>query len=334
MLFPCFIGGGIMNVYTYPVAFACYNNDDLVRIKSSSGGIFSVLAKRVIDLGGAVFGAAFDDNWNVKHICVDSHKDLEKLLGSKYVQSDTGNTFSEVKDYLSADRYVLFCGTPCQIEGLNSYLNRVYSKLLLVDLVCHGVSSPGIWNKYLEEIKKNKTIKYISFRDKTEGWSHFSIRINFSDGTSYTESPYKDPFMRAYLDNIILRPACYQCRFKGVKRLSDITLADFWGIDKLVPHMFDDRGCSLVILHNEKANEFFKAVYADITYRKVLLDDVLKFNKNMTFSVAEPKRRKSFFVTDTQTHSSLTTKLTNVTKVPLLKQINHSVRRIIRNKRS
>lgn len=225
-----------MNNSIFPIAYACYSKNEAVRIRSSSGGIFYMLGEEVLGTGGVVFGAAFDSDWSVKHRHVDSKDELILLMGSKYIQSNIGDTYKQVKCFLKNGRQVLFCGTPCQIAGLKRFLNRNYDNLILVDFICHGVASPEVWKQYLDEISEGKEIESISFRDKTRGWSKFSLKIKYRDGTEYLESPYIDPFMRAFLKDIIQRPACYQCRFKGLERESDMTLADFWGIKNILPH--------------------------------------------------------------------------------------------------
>lgn len=319
-----------MNVHDYPLAYACYSQDDTVRSKSSSGGMFSVFAEKVLDLGGVVFGAAFNDSWNVEHICVERKSDLWKLYGSKYVQSNIGDVFYDVKENLLEDRYVLFCGTPCQVEGLKSFLNKEFDKLLLIDLICHGVSSPQIWEEYLDEIKNGRAISNISFRDKSNGWSHFSIRIGFTDGSEYIKEAYDDPFMCAYLNNIILRPACYQCKFKVLNRQSDITLADFWGIKKIEPDMYDDKGCSLAILHTDRAERFFMEVSHKIVYKSVIIEDALIFNKNMYMAVPEPIKREAFFRDYALSRLPLAKKLINVTRPGILTRLLTEMKRIIR----
>ena len=167
-----------------PVVYACKNQNRELRLRSSSGGVFYALAQEVINHGGVVFGARFNENWEVVHSCCDEVSELQAFLGSKYVQSCLGNVFIQVKEILDGNRVVLFTGTPCQISGLKGYLNRDYKNLVLVDFVCHGVPSPKVWKDYLLENFDITKIKNISFREKTDGWKKFSLRVD-SDKKSY-----------------------------------------------------------------------------------------------------------------------------------------------------
>lgn len=316
-----------MKEQNYPVAYACYCLDNNARIQSSSGGIFYALSKQVIDAGGVVFGAAFDTNWYVAHRFVESLDELKSLMGSKYIQSDIGYSYIQVKNFLKQGRLVLFCGTPCQISGLRSYLGKDYENLILVDFVCHGVASPKVWKDYLEEISKGREICDISFRDKSKGWKKFMLRITFCDGTKYEENPHVDPFMKAFLNDIIQRPACYKCQFKGIIRESDITLGDFWGIENVLPQMFDDNGISLMLVNTVKANALIESASGGIVTQNVCIDDVLKYNKNICCSIIEPSRRKRFFSGMDQ---SVAEKLSIFTRDPIVKRVKNAIKGLVR----
>ena len=166
-----------MKVDNQPQAYACYNKDEIIRKGSSSGGVFTLLASLVIEKGGIVYGATFNNENMVEHIKVDNINDLNKLRGSKYVQSKIGNTYFEIKDYLNQGRPVYFSGTPCQIDGLLAFLNKKYDNLILQDIVCHGVPSPKVWKKYLEQFNIEEDAN-ISFRDKSTGWDSYSFTID------------------------------------------------------------------------------------------------------------------------------------------------------------
>ena len=277
-------------------AYACYNMNDDERLNSSSGGIFILLAKEIIKRKGIVFGASFDRDFNVNHSYVDNEKDLDKFMGSKYTQSTIGETYNQVKEFLENNRYVLFTGTPCQIEGLKSYLRKDYEKLYTQDIICHGVPSPKVWQKYLDFLKKQKQerIRNVQFRNKDHGWSLYRTKVLF-DTRTYSKSHQEDLFMKAFLSNICLRDSCYNCSFKKKYRISDITLADYWGIDNIHPNMNDDKGTSLVIINSDKGKELFELIKDNLKYIETNLDETIKYNPSMVKSVNHCKNEKLFF---------------------------------------
>ena len=216
--------------------YAAKNCDITLRKASSSGGIFTSLAERTINNGGVVFGAAFNCNWEIEHIHVDNINDIKKLRGSKYVQSQIGNSYAVAEKYLKEGKEVLFSGTPCQIAGFKRYLRKEYNNLTTVDVVCHGTPSPLVWRKYLDEVSSRHSITQITdiqFRDKTEGWKSYSLSIRYKDkeGTEkiFRETLNENVFMKCFLSNLCLRPSCYSCPARSGKSGSDITLADLWG---------------------------------------------------------------------------------------------------------
>ena len=206
---------------------AAINTDENVRMKSSSGGVFSLLAKIVIEQDGVVFGVRFDNEWNVIHDYIDKEEDLDHFCGSKYVQSHIGNAFSQVRSYLQAGRMVLFSGTPCQVAGLYKYLRKDYGNLVTVDFVCHGVPSQKVWQSYLNcELKMKqgqtgegefKSFKKISFRNKTNGWKKYNIELIFSDSQRYMQYFAENPYMIGFINNLYLRPSCYHCAFRSFR---------------------------------------------------------------------------------------------------------------------
>ena len=279
-----------------PIAFACINKDESIRKKSSSGGIFSLVADYILENNGVVFGAAFDDKFDVKHIYAENREELSKLRGSKYVQSSIGKSYREAKEFLDNGRKVLFTGTPCQIEGLLSYLNKEYKNLYTQDIICHGVPSPKVWRYYKDYRKKidNEEPKEINFRNKDTGWNNYSLNISYN-GNKYSKSQREDVYMRAFLKNISLRDSCYECSFKKFNRLSDVTLADFWGVKDILPDFEDDKGTSLMIVNSEKGGELFNAVKEKCKYKEVNLNGAVKYNSAFTNSVNQNKNREKFF---------------------------------------
>lgn len=227
-----------------PDAYVAYADDDVLRENSSSGGMFSLFAENILNSGGVVFGAAFDSDFTVHHIVVESVDELSKLRGSKYLQSRTENAFKEAEDYLKSGRKVLYTGTACQIAGLKRYLKRDYTNLYTVDVLCHGVPSPKVWKKYLEEQEKTHgaAVRRTFFRNKKYGWKTYAVSLDFSNETVYERIFKEDSFMKLFLGNICLRPSCHDCKFKGLSRPSDITIGDCWGIEKIMSDMDDDKG--------------------------------------------------------------------------------------------
>lgn len=278
-------------------AFVAYQNNETLRLASSSGGIFSVFANQILEEGGVIFGAAFNENYLVHHIAAENIKSLTTLMGSKYTQSQIDNTYREAKDYLDAGRKVLFSGTACQIAGLKSFLRQDYENLLTIDVLCHGVASPLLWKEYIRYQQNNYSsdLQGISFRDKYEGWKNYSLRIDFTNGRRYRQTFHKDPYMRLFLSNICLRPSCHHCEFKDFPRPSDITLGDCWGVEKHSPEMDDDKGTSVVIINTEKGGREKERLVNSCTWKISDLDTVLPLCADSRKSVAPHQNRTMFF---------------------------------------
>lgn len=258
--------------------FAAINPDENIRQVSSSGGIFTMLAEQTIKNGGVVFGARFDEHWEVVHDCTDNVEGLAQFRGSKYVQSRIGNCYCRIEQLLKEGRKVLFSGTPCQIAGLHRFLRKEYDSLLTVDIICHGVPSPSVWRKYLtEEVtlirsrenavlppdiqgKSTLSIDGISFRNKSSGWKKYSFALILSAIDARGEKfsfclrslVNENPYLCGFNVNLYLRPSCYDCPAKCGKSQSDITIGDFWGIERVMPQMCDDEGVSMVLPLTER----------------------------------------------------------------------------------
>lgn len=260
--------------------YAAYNKNDDIRLKSSSGGIFTILAEYALKRDGVVFGARFsDDSKYVYHCMVENENDISFLRGSKYVQSDINNTYKEVRKQLETGRFVLFSGTPCQVEGLILFLKKKYENLLLVDIICHGVPSPKVWRKYLEYVEnKNLLPKTVYFRDKTNGWNSFSFRIDYTNGEKYVESFEKSLYGSAFVSDLFFRKSCYKCRFRKANHKSDLTICDFWGIDEAFPDMNDNKGISAVIVNSVIGKKIFDDIECKMIYKQVNFYTVEKHN--------------------------------------------------------
>lgn len=284
-------------IHNSPIAYAAYNRDEAARLKSSSGGVFTLLAQQVINSGGVVFGARFTDEFQVVHDYTETAEGLACFRGSKYVQSRIGDSYKQAETFLQNGRVVLFTGTPCQIGGLKAYLHQEYENLICQDIICHGVPSLKVWSKYLQSHEScvGSPIENISFRDKSEGWKKFSLSIGFINGKQYIQNLSKDSMMTAFLKNLCLRPSCYHCAYKTVHRQSDITLADYWGIEQLHPEMDDNKGTSLVIINSEKGAEWFAAVSGRLVYQETDLNKAIRYNTAATEAVKVHPKRAGFF---------------------------------------
>ncbi len=302
--------------------YATYNKNEEIRFQSSSGGIFTLLAEEIIKKGGVVFGVKFNEDWMPEFGYTETVEGIAPFHGSKYVQAFVGNAYKTTETFLKLGREVLFSGTPCQIAGLKRYLRKEYENLLTVDFICHGVPSPKVWNMYLNEtyskLLKTRTdgknsvgsanggtskscIEAISFRSKISGWKKFSflLKLNFpnSDGKNtsvFAETLDKNIYMRAFLSDIILRPSCYDCPTKQGKSHSDITIADFWGIDKIDPTLNDDKGISAVIYNTQKGKITYNNVCGTIN-KEFDFENIKSYNIAFYCSSKEHRKRKYFF---------------------------------------
>ena len=271
------------------------------RMASSSGGVFIALAENVVAGGGTVFGAVFDDGWQVAHTCADTVGGLRPMMGSKYVQSRVGGAYARAEKLLKEGRKVMFTGTPCQTAGLRSFLRKEYDNLLAVDIMCHGVPSPGVWRRYLEDNFTNNggtRITAINFRDKRkEGWARYNVVIRGTDGDRERElsaSVYvANPFMRGFMADAYLRPSCHRCPFKHGASGGDLIIADYWGAARAVPDFADDKGVSLVIVNTEKGRKAVAAIDADM--RRTTLEGEERYNGGINRAAPEGKARRRFF---------------------------------------
>lgn len=264
-----------------PVAYAAYSRDEKLRLDSSSGGIFSELAKVVLNEGGAVFGAAYNEAFEVVHICVENETDLARLRGAKYAQSDLGGSYKDVKRRLEQGQKVLFSGTPCQVLGLKSFLHRNYDNLLLVDMICHSVPSPLAWKRYLEHISEGKRLATVNLRSKDTGWSRYgySNRFDFSDGTCLMDRSGESLYMKLFGGGYITSTACTNCPAKGYARVSDLSIGDFWGIWDVAPEMDDNKGTSVVLVQSAHGAEILRKIGEMLVVKRVSLGDTSRENQ-------------------------------------------------------
>lgn len=268
--------------------YAAKNKYESIREKSSSGGVFSLLADFFEANGGVIYGAAFDEKHTVRHMRAENVVEWQKFCGSKYVQSDLKGVFSQIKADLKQGREVLFTGTPCQIDGLKQYLKqeKVSSGFLLTcDIVCHGVPSPLIWREYLEYLQNvsGREIESISFRDKSRlGWHNSTLTIKDKEQCLILDETQRENYyFQLFLCHEIIRPACHKCRYSNFSRVGDITLGDFWGIEKNFKQFDDDKGVSLVMVNTEAGKNIWGAIQNNAEYFEVSREQCIQPNLEM-----------------------------------------------------
>lgn len=284
---------------TEPKVYGAYSNDELIRLDSTSGGVFSELANSFFQDGGFVSGAIYNENHLVSHIVTSNGELLPRIRSSKYLQSDVSGVYKQIFAALRTGHKVLFCGAPCQVHALKNFVGEKHQKnLTTIDFICRGVNSPKVWLKYVEMLEKryNSRAIEIKAKDKKWGWHRFSMRVNFENGYEYCEDRYTDLFFVGYLQaGNFCRPSCYKCQFKGFPQASDISLADFWGIENIDQTMDQDKGTSLVLLNTQKGENLFDSIKGKVIYKQ-FSSDVLAVKQEANTSLsASVKNRDAFF---------------------------------------
>lgn len=277
-----------------PAVSAAWNLDEDIRRKSSSGGVFSAIARHVLARGGFVVGAALTvDCAAVEHVVIDTDDKLHQLQCSKYVQSSIKTSvFDDVKHALNASVPVLFSGCPCQVAGLRFFLERDYPDLFTIDLVCRGVPSPGWYKHYLKTVFKNK-VTGVTFRDKDQGWRKIGIKLSLESGK--TVKTRNSEYMLAFFKYYSLRRSCYTCPYACLERVGDVTLGDFWGIGKYYPRLdIDDKGVSLIITNTTKGQGLIAAIKSQVVMTEVSIESAVAGNSNLVKATEMPAQRKSF----------------------------------------
>lgn len=280
-----------------PKCYAVMANDE-VRKVSSSGGMFTLAAEYVLSLGGYICGAAFNRKFEVEHIVIDKLEELDRLRGSKYIQSQAGKIYPKIKELLEQDKYVLFTGMPCQVAGLYSYLGKEYKKLYTIDLLCHGITSKKVFDKYRTEVleKGKRQLTDIKFKAKEPwGW-HAGVNADFSDGTHYAEPLERDPYFIAYLNSISKNSACGTCPVNRLPRQGDLTIGDFWKVTKFDPALRDEKGTSVVLVNNSVGEELLqKSREKAILTKEVPLEYAVAGNHCIEHPYALNKNHDLFF---------------------------------------
>lgn len=276
--------------------YACWNSNEAVRFQSSSGGAFSALAGQVLDEGGVAFGAAFDDGMKVRHIVVSKKEELGRLRGSKYVQSDIGSAYLEVKKCLEQEKKVLFSGTPCQVAGLHAVVGKENENLVTCDLLCKGVPSPGLFSKYVEYLQRRFRAKLIDidFRSKYRGWEIQCTIASFNNGRQHVLRDTNNSFYYGFAQNLTLRRSCYRCPYASIKRNGDITLGDFWGIGERVPFDHDTQcGVSIVLVNSEKGARMLEESASNLCLEERRMEEAQDM-RALSHPWQEPKNRNQF----------------------------------------
>lgn len=279
-----------------PTVYAVKHNKENVRMKSSSGGVFTAISDYVLNNGGIVYGALFDENFNVVHKKAETSEERNKFRGSKYVQSDLLNVYKEIKDLLKSGRQVLFSGTPCQTAGLKNFLTNSYTKtdnLIINDIVCHGTPSPRIWSNYIDFIEKGNKLKSYSFRFKERGWHGYNIIAEYKNGKRKINTKKLKLFANLFSSDLLLRPSCHNCKFANIDRKSDITIGDFWGIEKTMPEIDDNKGISLALVNTVKGEQVFEEIKEDIVFWENKIEDSLQHN--LVLPTKKPLKREIFW---------------------------------------
>lgn len=287
------------NDYPQPAhTIAAINKKMSVRWYSTSGGAFSALADAMYEEGGYVSGAIYNDDFSVRNFISNNPDDLKKLRSSKYLQSKAEGIYKEIRDLLRKGEKVLACGTPCQMAALRSFLRKDYENLIIVDFICRGVNSPKVYRKYLDSLERKfgGKVVYVKAKNKELGWRNLTRKVVFDNGKSYYGVHMQDDFRRGYHTNVYCRPSCYSCQYKGFPRMADITIADYWGIEKVDPNMDNNIGTSMILLNSNKGIAFFEKVKDKLEWEETKFESILPGNIALRKPI-EPAKidRKAFF---------------------------------------
>lgn len=316
--------------------YGAKNKNVTEQLNSASGGIFPLLAKYVIGQGGYVFGAAYVNNWLVEHLGISDEKSIDKLSRSKYVQSNASVVYKEVRSHLKDGTLVLFTGTPCQCLGMKKYLRKDYENLYLVDIVCHGVPSPSVWKMYLENISLEmhesvSDIIDIRFKYKdiyTYHWKHPGFMIEWANGKKYIDYSNRTCYENGFLGNLFVRPSCYACQVKSISSGADMTIGDFWGVEKLYPDFYDKKGTSIIFVNTNKGRFLFKAIRQNLEYINVQVEDAIRYNRRIVYSIPKTNKRIKFFKKFTQ-NKNLDSSVQDLLTSSLLERAFVKIKKII-----
>lgn len=277
---------------------AAINKNMSVRWDSTSGGAFSALADAMYEQGGYVSGAVYNEDFSVSNYISDNPNDIKRLRSSKYLQSKAEGLYKQIRELLRNGEKVLACGTPCQMAALRSFLRKDYENLIIVDFICRGVNSPKVYRKYLDSLEEQYGGKviYVKAKNKELGWRNLTRKVVFDNGKAYYGVHMDDDFRRGYHTNVFCRPSCYHCQYKGFPRMADITIADYWGIERVDKNLDNNIGTSMILLNSQKGIEYFEKVKDKLEWEETKFDSILPGNIALRKSI-EPAKidRKKFF---------------------------------------
>lgn len=284
------------------ICYAAEHKNLEVVFDSTSGGLFSALADVMYRSEGYVGGAIFNDDFkSVRQFISNDKKDLPKLRSSKYLQSNLEGFFKQVRDLVKAGEKVLVCGSPCQMAAMRSFLRKDYDNIVIVDYICRGINSPKVWGKYIDSFEERygSKVVYAKAKSKELGWRNLTQKVILANGKAYYETASQSNFTKGYLQTgAYCRPSCYDCKFKGYPRISDITLADFWGIERVSASMDKNLGTSLVMINSKKGQAFFETVKKRINFVEVPFKSIEMGNGHLNKSLDPPKVNREEFFSD------------------------------------
>lgn len=294
------------NDYQKPIhTIAAIHKNMRIRWNSTSGGAYTALADVMLESGGYVSGAVYNEGFTGVHNYVTNNpEEMDKLRSSKYLQSNAEGLYRTIKQLLAKGEKVLACGTPCQMAALRSFLNKDYENLIIVDFICRGVNSPKVYRAYLDSLEKKygSKVVYVKAKNKELGWRNLTRKVTFENGESYYGVFMEDDFRRGYHTNVFCRPSCYNCQFKGFPRISDITIADYWGIEKIDKNLDSNVGTSMILLNSKKGNDYFQLVKDCLDYRETAFETIFAGNPALTKPIGPAKVDREALFEDLDSH--------------------------------
>lgn len=280
-----------------PDVYAAWALDDSIRLKSTSGGVFYILAQKMINEGGIIAACKYTDDFKAAyHTLGDSAEDLEDFKGSKYFQSDTEDVYKKVKEQRKAGRKILFCGAPCQVAGLKRFVGEEDPYLITVDFICRGINSPMVFKKYVEDCEKHygSLVKRVHLKNKNKGWTRLGTYMEFQNGKSYYRDRVTDPWVNGYVrGNLFMRPCCSECKYKEHLRVADISIGDFWGLKGFDDDIF--KGISVILINTEKGARYLDSVADELRIEKRTYEEVSRGNGCLLRSAPMGEHRAEFF---------------------------------------
>ncbi len=283
-----------------PIVYSAYHTNHDVRFVSTTGGLYSALAEKILEEKGYIGGAVWTNEFGAKQIISNTSQDLPRLRGSKYLQSDSKGFYLSVRDCLRRNEKVLVCGCPCQMAALRSFLRyKEYDNLIIVDFICCSINSPKVFKEYIKTLEKQYNSRVVNYHPKNKeygGWHSFSFKATFENGKVYHKKGMEDNFTQSFIgSHMAARPSCFECRFKKIPRVADITIADFWGIEKFNKKMDSPDGTSLVLLNNKKGKEFFESLGNKVVFEEQTIEEAIEGNVNLIKAIPHNAFRAPFY---------------------------------------